>query len=68
MLSLELSGPDEVALQVMVPEGSEPAIGAEVAAQYDHDRTLLYDGDTGDLIGSDRLVNVLDDGASGASG
>ncbi len=42
----------------MVPEGSEPAIGAEVAAQYDHDRTLLYDGDTGDLIGSDRLVKA----------
>jgi multiple sugar transport system ATP-binding protein len=57
LLSLELSGSD-VALQVMVPEGSEPAIGAEVAAQYDHDRTLLYDGDTGDLIGSDRLVKA----------
>jgi len=58
LLSLELAGPDGVALQVMVPEGSEPAIGAEVAAQYDHDRTLLYDGDTGDLIGSDRLVKA----------
>jgi len=58
LLSLELAGPDGVALQVMVPEGSEPAIGAEVAAQYDHDRTLLYDGDTGYLIGSDRLVKA----------
>jgi multiple sugar transport system ATP-binding protein len=57
LLSLELSGSD-VALQVMVPEGSEPAIGSEVTAQYDHDRTLLYDGDTGDLIGSDRLVKA----------
>ena len=35
----------------MVPEGSEPAIGERGArAQYDHDRTLVYDGESGELI------------------
>jgi multiple sugar transport system ATP-binding protein len=50
LLSLELVGAEEVAVQVMVPEGSEPAIGEQVHARYDHDRTLVYDGESGELI------------------
>ncbi|MEP6560613.1 MAG: ABC transporter ATP-binding protein [Nakamurella sp.] len=58
LLSVELPGPGEIAVQVMVPEGSEPAIGEQVSAQYDHGRTLVYDGETGDLITSDRLITT----------
>ena len=50
LLSVELVGAEEVAVQVMVPEGSEPAIGEQVHARYDHDRTLVYDGESGELI------------------
>ena len=50
LLSLELVGAEDVAVQVMVPEGSEPAIGEQVRARYDHDRTLVYDGESGELI------------------
>jgi multiple sugar transport system ATP-binding protein len=61
LVSLEVDGdPDgDTIVQVTVPEGAEPEPGTRGWAVAAPERVLLYRGDDGELVGSDRAAPAL---------
>jgi multiple sugar transport system ATP-binding protein len=59
LVSLEVAGPADATsiVQVSVPEGEEPEIGSRGWAVAAPERVLLYRGDDGELVGSERTAD-----------
>jgi multiple sugar transport system ATP-binding protein len=58
---------DPLLIQVMVPEGAEPRPGDHIFVSCEPDRTLLYDGDSGELLLDGSTAGVPEGGASDAA-